>query len=498
MRSVSPLPLSKNSQVGGSLSLVPAASNALWVALSAGVLVYAVYLAAKPVQWSDSGFFVAEIVAGERLLEGPLEHPAYRLVASVVYGLGGIRGFFALNAIANAFSSYFIFRMARSLGASSASAWIGAAAFFMCQPVFWLAVNAEVYPLHNAVLMLGTFILLRGLAPTGVAHWGRFAAGTGLIAISILFHQLSVLVLPVVALLALQALRPQLAQATRKVPLALLIGLGVALALTLTAALIVTGAADWVSAYLGLSGPGERWSSRYFNVFAVLRDAKYIVLALYGIGWLGLALLLSARGDRRLLFLKLAALLQLAFVLTYDVPDRAFFLLPALSFLSVLFAVFLDRIPRTVWLPLGALAIVSHAIVGVLTQSGALPEALFPQRDNANPYRNSVAFYLGPYLKETSAQAFADDLYAIASRHPGKVTTLIADDWTPLGAVVSARSTGYPRTIQTIMMKELKFDSSGCPLSSGDRLYVVFRRTDLIPLGDGCVSRVGRLLTVRE
>lgn len=495
MRSVSPLPLAKKSQVENS---VPAASNALWIALSGVVLVYAVYLAAKPVQWSDSGFFVAEIVAGERLLEGPLEHPAYRLVASVVYGLGGIRGFLALNAVANAFASYFIFRMARSLGASTASAWIGAAAFFMCQPAFWLAVNAEVYPLHNAVLMLGTFILLRGLAPAGVAHWGRFAAGAGLIAASIPFHQLSVLVLPAVALFALQALRSQLAQAARKVSLALLIGLGVALALASAAALIVTGAVDWASAYLGLSGPGERWSTRYFNVFAVLREAKYIVLALYGIGWLGLALLPSTGGDRRLLFLKLAASLQLAFVLTYDVPDRAFFLLPALSFLSVLFAVFLDRVPRSVRLPLGALAIASHAVVGVLTQSGALPEALFPQRDNANAYRNSVAFYLGPYIKEASAQVFVDDLYAIASRHPGKIATLIADDWTPLGALVSARSTGYPRTIETIMMKELAFDSGGCPLSSGNRFYLVFRRTDLIPLSDGCVSPVGRLLAVRE
>jgi hypothetical protein len=497
MRLVNSVVPSNKGEIGRTASIGSVAANSVWFVLSGGALSYAVYIAVNPVQWSDSGFYLAEVVSGERLFNGPLAHPGYIFVASTLYKSFGMGALFALNATANAISSYLIFKIARELGASTGGARIGASAFFVSQPAFWLAANVEVYPLHNVILMLGISIVLRSQTPTGAVRLAKFIVGASLVAVSVLFHQLSALVLPVIAVSVFQALKNESEQLRSSFRPALFVSLGAAILLAITA-LAVSGALAWISEYLGLSGSGQRWSTKYFQVLTAWRDAKYVFLALYGIGVLILAFFLPGRNDRRVSFLKLAAVVQLGFVLTYEVPDRAFFLLPALSFLSILFALLLDRIPRWCKYALASLAIVSHAFVGMLTHSGLLADALFPQHYNVNPYRSNASYFLAPYFKDASAQRFVEDLNAIVSHYPNKVVTLVGGDWTPMGALVSARATGYARNIETMAMKDLEFGSDGCPRTPSNRLNVVFRLTDFIPLEDGCLYRLGRLLAIHD
>jgi len=484
-----------NGGVRGTGSKAFMAVNAIAVALSTGVLIYAVYLATKPAQWGDSGFFLAEIVSGNRSFSGPLAHPGYKIVAAAFYSLLGLNGIFALNALCNGLTSYFIFRTAQELGASVRAGFIGASGFFLSQPAFWLSANVEVYPLHNAVLMFGIYFVLRGLGRTEHIRWRPYAGGVALIVLSISLHQLSTLVLPALALDLAHRLGPGVKLNAKKYARpGVLIGVAVLLA---AVAVLAVSSFTWFAGYFGFAESGERWANRYFSVSAIIREPKYFLLAIYGLGVLSIGLGLRSRSDQRVRFIRYAVLFQLVFVLTYDIPDRFTFLLPALSLLSILLALLLDGfsgVGKRVVLA----GILCPILVGVLASAHMFPPSLFPQHYNANRYRSDVEYFLSPYFRDASAQRFVDDLSAIAHDRPDRAVTLIGDDWTPNGALISALSTGYARNIKMVGLKDLDYGMDGCPQVPHDRLYVVFRRSEGTPVEARCVQPLGRLWAVRD
>jgi hypothetical protein len=485
------------SEIGKSTAAAARRSGIL-LAISASAVCYAVYLAIKPVQWGDSGYFIGEFVSGELTFKGQIAHPGYKIIAGAVYKLCGINALFVLNAVSNAFSSCVIFKAAQRLGATTWSAWIGASAFFVSQPAFWLATNMEVYPLHNAVLLFGVYLVLRGQDLSASTRWRPFIGGSALIATSIVFHQLSALLLPPLALDTFQRLRRSPKTEGIGRPPRLFAILAVALVLAAAAAIVASGHLAWVAEYFGVPGVGQGWSAKYFQIGAISRDPKYFFMAVYGLGFLIIAIALPSRGDGRVRFLKIAAALQLAFVLTYDIPDRFQFLLPALSFLSILFALLLDKIGKTGRSVLASAAILFPIFIGALVYGAILPEDLFPRHYRTNAYRNDVSYFLSPYFKETSAALFIDDLNQIARAHPDTVVTLLADEWTPKEALVSAHATGYARGIEMALTKDLGVGADGCPSSPPDRLYIVFRRNDIAPMEERCLRQLGRLFAVRD
>ena len=405
-------------------------------ALLAGAIALAVYANSGPVQWMDNGEFLWSAASGIYVWPdlGALSHPLFRLVSAALVATFGIAALPLLNALLLVPCAALVARIVRVLDGTRAAALCAACTLCLTHCVFWVATKVEVYALH-LLLVLGCYWL-------ALDHELRIHANARIFGLAILtglalsVHQLTLVCLGPILLCALWWYRPSV--------LVVVAGALVGLAPCYPGALaqlhrgrdLLDVAREFLTAG---TATGTGYEHNVFRFDRLWASKSFVAIALLSLCGPQVVGLLYPRGARERA-MWWAAILNLGFVLSYDVPDRFTFFLPGAALLSILAWL---RIDDRVQLRGARLALALTAICALpatLTiAAGAAARGLIHLPSNAHglPFRDDVQYFMAPYLRDDSALRFAR-AYERQVPHGAAVFA----DWTPFGALEAAQAGG--------------------------------------------------------
>ncbi len=430
----------------------------LWLAVFiASGLLYAL-TAQRGYSWEDAGIFQYRASQQQPDLVGglglALAHPLYITLGWLLKFIPGLTLAWKLNifsslAMAAALASFAA--VANLLTGRLAVAVACTAMFAVAHTSWWLGTIADVMPVQLAVFMAEIWILVLLLRqPT----WRRLVALALASGIDLSFHNLALLPLPVYFALAIWLI------AKRQLP---------PWSLPAAAGAWIVGASPYLviiyqqiqaglpvaqamrSALVGDSyGPAVASTSFHLSN---IRKANYAFMFLSIAGTplvlavIGSAVLRRKVGTPLAVAMAAITLIELAFVLRYDVPDQFTFFLPSLAMIELVAAVglgwLMDRgkVGGRVGLALAGLFVVAMPIF--YWQAPELVRRYHGGYSRARtlPFRDELRYWLTPWKQnENSAMRFAsaavDQLEAT-----GHEARIIADDTPmyPLLMEISAR-----------------------------------------------------------
>jgi Protein of unknown function (DUF2723) len=395
-----------------------------------------------PVQFSDNGILMVAAAEG-RLLEPRVFatlHPTFQLLAGLLARMFGAGALAYLNPLLGLGTLGVTFALGRQLRMSARASFAGALTFTLAHAAFWVGTKAEVYSLHVVLFLAALTLLLRASDQQG-RHGQLTALAAGVLAgLSIGSHQLSLVLAPALCWLLL-AQRARLAL----VLLGALIGLiplfysaYFELAAGSTALQVVTAFLTGHTA----SHPG--WSKSLFELGQLASELRYVAIALFSLVGMQLVGLVHPRlGSPARWSLYACALLNLAFAVSYGVPDRFTFVLPGVAILSLFGA---ERTEgwlsgwlnaRTLSPALLAACFVAPSFFVLVYAAMALLGLRAPQHSRALAGRDDIKYFMVPYLGDDSAARFVSGYLA----HVPEGSTVFAD-FSPFGAFEAARVTG--------------------------------------------------------
>jgi hypothetical protein len=391
-----------------------------------------------PIQWMDNGALLADAARGRFFSEslGPLDHPLYHSLGTVIQVLAGSRVLSLLNSMLLVPLAWLVVRVAASVGATPRQALLAAAATVWSHAVFWVSTKAEVYLLH-AVLVL----LAYGL----YCVWGTRLSSTRLLLSIGLVTGLAASVDPltIVVLLPLyaQLLIEHRGRIWKTLPGALL-GLATAYPAVINDLLAGFTPLQIVQRYIAGNSTaltGTEWAGSLFR-FDVLWHEKnaLCVLLLSLIGPQLLGLLWPHGRLRRLLWS--AAVLNLVFAVSYNVFDRFTVFVPGVALLSILGVLQLRRfLPRKrLGNSLLNMSVLSGPVAILLAYSLYASDVLhLPTHKESLPFREDIRYVVVPYLPDRSAQRFVH-----AYQWGVPQGSVIVADAAPMGALRAGQAIG--------------------------------------------------------
>ncbi|MBD1552144.1 DUF2723 domain-containing protein [Pseudomonas typographi] len=397
------------------------------------------WAASGPVQWMDNGQYLANAAAGQWLSNGfgPLDHPLFQTLTTLLYQMGGPAVVVWLNTGLLVPLAAVVFWLARTLGAQRHLAWAAAAVALLAHGTFWQASKVDIF------LLLTLWVLL-----AYALHFDqrlRLGDGQRLVAIG-LCSGLGASVHPL-ALLLLAPLYLQLSQLYRGyVAVAMAAAaLGFAAAWPALFGELASGlrpievARHYVTGFSPLAPGSGRENAllRFDLMWHEKNSLLLLMLSLLGPQVFGL-LCRPACGKQRLLWW--ALWLNVVGVASYNVFDRFTYFVPGIALACILGVLRLDT-----WLPRnagGRLLFNGSLVAGPLALLAmwmlyAHGWVKLPTHAQSVPYRDDIHYLMVPYLRDTSAADFA--------AHYERATpagALIVSDETPLGALRSGQAAG--------------------------------------------------------
>lgn len=407
--------------------------------LLAGAIAVSFLASSGPIQWMDNGQFLADASQGRFFSEslGPLDHPLYQTVITLMFEAFGPRALSLLNSILLLPLAWLVYRVAIDTGLTRRPALIACGAAILAHGVFWVSTKAEVYLLHT-VLVLAAYWVHFDPRQRGRPLRRMFLIGvfTGMAAA---VHQLTfVVLLP----LYLQMLMDKRSRVLITVP-------GFALGLFAAWPAILhdlhTGFSPFEIVHRYLTGDPERakdvgWQGSLFRIDEMWHEKNAIMLLVLSLIGPQLVGLLLRPENPRLRLLWWGGVLNLVFAATYNVMDRFTFFLPGVVLLAIVGVAQLDALlpNNRVWRTANSLSVLSAPLV-LLLMFGLYAQGVvkLPVHKESLPFRDDIHYFMAPYLQDRSAEQFVRSY-----EHSIPEGALIIADWTPLGALRSAQASG--------------------------------------------------------
>jgi hypothetical protein len=379
-----------------------------WAFLGVGALIFVLAALANggAAQWGDSGLFLANAVHNPWFAPNlsEMSHPLFHLVATAAYRLGGAGALVWMNVALLPLVGWLAARIARQLGAAPATAAAAGAAAIGMHGVLWVSIRVEVYVLHLVLVLACWWTYLGGdKRSPGVARTLAVGALAGM-ALSV--HQLTAIVLLPVAMALLW-------WAPRRVPWALL---GVLLGLFACAPAYLAAREQGISVldiargfmtggHQAGSNQWERLFLRPDQLLAKAHQVAAVLISVFGAGTVGL---LFRPKDPRALLLWVAALMNLIFAVTYQVPDRFTFFLPGGVMLVILGVLEMGRrdlgsLGRRWMMPMILAPLVVCHVLPMVAGDWLIK---LPRVKSPAPYLNPLTFVLAPLHPDRSAERF--------------------------------------------------------------------------------------------
>lgn len=414
-------------------------SNSVALLLLCAAIVTSFMASSGPIQWMDNGVFLAEASQGHYFSQslGPLDHPLYQFINTLVFDLFGPLVLSLLNSILLLPLTWIIYSLAMNVGASQRQALLAAAATILAHGVFWVSTKAEVYILNALFVLLAYQVHLDQRPRFGDV--GKLLVIGLLTGLGAAIHQLTfVVLLP----LYLQLLYQHKLRTVLTIPG---FALGFSVAFPAIAHDLQSGMSliDIAHRYLtgsSLQAETPNWEGsllRFDDMWHEKNSVFILLLSLIGPQVLGLVLFPK---DNRLRLLWSAAVLNFVFAVSYNVTDRFTFFLPGVALLCVLGIISLGRLlpPSRSGQSLLNLSVLSSPVAILLVYAlYAAGVVRLPVHSESLPFRDDIHYFMAPYLPDRSAEQFVRVYEKTAP--PG---SLIIADWTPMGALRSAQASG--------------------------------------------------------
>jgi len=396
-------------------------------------LAWVFYANSGPVQWFDNGYLLTRASDSPIILwtQSHTSHPFYHAVSVLAYRLAGPHGVATLNAWLSIPLAVVVFALARRLGMASPHASLATVGVLLTNNVFWSASKVEVYTLH-LLLLLGLFAIASHPHPR---RWHPLLLGL-LTGLAICTHQLTFfLLVPLGSWVLLH--RPH--WIGWALP-GLLVGL-----LPHAPAVITSTTPLWDTilnlAYGYQAGHTNKVVAFRFDLMRhSLSHIALLLVSLVGGSLWGL-ITWPRRTTTRLWWW--TATINLVFALSFDAADRFQFFLPGAALFALLGA---HAITQWAWIR-------RHPVIGYLVLGGmvcaaplislgvwAMHRAHFiplPQHRFWLPYRDNSAYFMTPYLKDTSALQFVRAYQLVVP-----TGAMVIADYTVMSALRSAQVAG--------------------------------------------------------
>ena len=440
----------------------------LTVARLAFLLLPALWLAlvvAGPIQWADSGYFIHEASQGPVFSPGlgALSHPTYHLLTRLVHEAFGSWGVAYINPALALALTWTLFRLGRTLGLNQDWASIAAVCATLAHCCFWVGSKVEVYSLHLLLVLAAHWVCFDDTLRWSLAR--RLITLGLLTGLAVTTHQLTLVVLLPLYVWMLVRVRTRLWWIIPGVLIglapaypALMHELGTGKALFAVIRHYLTGHSPTASA---------NWERAFLRIDLMWRDKSYVaiwVLSLLGLQAAGLWPLWQ---DARTRVLWFAAAMNALFAMSYAVSDRYTFFLPGAAMLALLGCVRLQAMfqgKSHAWVWVGRVAAFTSPLLLTLVwgsiQMGWLKP---PTHAVSTPPRDDVRYFMVPYMPDQSATVFVQQ--QLAHTPDG---ALILADYTPLGALNSAKAAGLLPTRSAALCDTLR----GQELPGGDVFLV--------------------------
>lgn len=413
---------------------------ALFLSISICTAVLLSFLASSgPIQWMDGGRFLAQASHGDIFLRqvGSTIHPLYHAMnrtLSIATNQDVVSLFNSILLVPLGFVTY---QLSKLLGGTKTTALSIVATVLWSHGIFWVSTKVEVYILSSlliALCYLYFFLYMNQLT------WRNTMMIGMLFGLAVTTHQL-----------ALIACLPVLAYLLRYASSSLVIvGIGVLIGSFATWKGLYYHLAsgkpllDYVNVFFvdGSISSKTTFASRIFRIDRVMESWRYVMpIALSFLGYQALGFVALLRGNTRIRILALSAMSVLLFSITYDVNDRFTFCLPAVVFFAICGGIYLQDCRRF------TLVTTFNCLIGpILITVVYLSDLGLPTPDPA-PFRNSLKYYLMPYLKDDSAEQFVQYLER-SHRH---YKTILADR-TTYNALISAQACGLLEDAKAIRL----------------------------------------------
>jgi hypothetical protein len=421
------------------LAAVPyRASIRIPLLLVIGAILASFLASSGPVQWMDNGIFLADAAAGHYFSQtlGPLDHPLYLFVTTVLYAGFGAHVLSFMNSLLLIPLAWAIYRLARGVGATAQIALLSAAAAILCHCVFWVSTKAEVYLLHALLVTVAYMLHFDDKSRLGALQ-KLFLIGT-LTGLAAAIHQLTFIVL--------LPLYVQLLWQYRTRTLMTLPGfaLGFAVAFPGIVHELQGGLGLFDIAHRYLIGIPDKtteqsWQGSLFRFDEIWHEKNSVALLMLSLIGPQLAGLVVFPRNPKLQLMWCAAMMNFIFAVSYNVTDRFTFFLPGAVLLSIIgvmqLQALLSRHPARGLINASPLAApVTILAVFALYASGLVP---LPTHKEPLPFRDDLHYFMAPYLSDRSAEQFVRSYEKSIPEG-----ALIISDWTPIGALRSAQASG--------------------------------------------------------
>lgn len=414
--------------------------------LTAGVLLSFI-ASSGPIQWADNGELLADAARGRFFSEslGPLDHPLYHTLGTLLQTLAGSRTLSLLNSMLLVPLAWLVARLAASVGATPRQALLAAAATVLSHAVFWVSTKAEVHMLHTVLVLLAYWLYCARSTHLSV---NRLLVSIG--AVSGLAASVDPLAFVVLLPLYVQLAIQYRGRVWMTLP-GFLAGFVTAYPAVINDLLAGITPLQVVQRYISGNSTaltGTDWAGGLFR-FDVLWHEKNAVCVLF-LSLLGpqlFGLLWPRGGMRRLLWC--AAVLNLLFAVSYNVFDRFTLFLPGIALLSILGVLQLRKyLPRKrLGNSLLNLSVISGPVAIVAAYSMYVSGVLhLPTHKESLPFREDIRYVVVPYVPDRSAQRFVH-----AYQWGVPEGSVIVADAAPMGALRAGQAIGLLRGNTLVM-----------------------------------------------
>lgn len=428
-------------------------SNAVPLLLLCAAIVASFVASSGPIQWMDNGVFLAEASQGHYFSQslGPLDHPLYQFINTLVFDLFGPLMLSLLNSILLLPLAWIICSLAVNVGATQRQALLAAAATILAHGVFWVSTKAEVYILNSLFVLLAYQVHLDQRSSFG--DFRKLLVIGLLTGLGAAIHQLTfVVLLP----LYLQLLYQHRLRSVLTIP-GFILGFSVAFpAIThdLQSGMNLIEIARRYLTGSSVQTVQPSWEGSLFRFDDMWHEKNSVfILLLSLIGPQVVGLILFPKDDR-LRLLWCAATLNFVFAVSYNVTDRFTFFLPGIALLCILGVISLNRLlptTRNGQSLLNASVLSSPLAILLVYSLYATGVVRLPVHSESLPFRDDIHYFMAPYLPDRSAEEFVN-MY----EKTVPAGALIIADWTPMGALRAAQASGALQGRTLEMCEEVK------------------------------------------